>query len=110
MNHNFPEKLEDFVSSSDDLLKQFERIDIIDYIFCRIYNDTGSLAFYLSVRDRIVQLIQDSKYIWHLDPISFLIIYDDSSVCKSSTFHIQGYGQIGECIEDEWFLVFILNE
>eukprot|EP01041_Mallomonas_annulata_P000333 gene334-600_t len=110
MNSNPPE-LEDFVSTAQDLLGQFKRIEIQDHVCCQFYLNEGILVDFIALREFVVKKVQKltSNYIWHSDEISFTIVSSNTEDIKSR-FFLQGLNFFGDNIEDEWFIVYILLE
>ncbi len=124
-----PSGFEDFVSNSEDLLKEFQSyqdIDNEDEVSYSIYFDeffeanltssssekqiTHSLKTLISFKEIIMRLIEreTSHYIWFLERFQLLPVIKFDSEKNRLIPSLRGCTSVGENIEDEWFIVYLL--
>jgi hypothetical protein len=118
-----PKGYEDFVTNSEDLLKQFQSYqdletndEVVYSIYlhdaCRIKTseDYAQVINKLHVfQEKIFEDIKFelSSYIWFLERFQLTpVIQDDSK--KRLYICLKGKTKVGENIEDEWFIVYLL--
>ena len=108
MNFKLPKEYEGFVSSADDILKQFKKIDDKNYLTFSIFSDSGTFSDYLVLRDNIYKKIRDlsSRHIWQISEPSLALVL--SRVDAEVPVYLKGLNYYGDNVEDEWFLVSIL--
>lgn len=107
---SLPKEFEGFVSNSDSLLKQFERLDVEDAITITIYPDnTENRAGVLNLLDELTSALLElsQSYIWFKDIPTFALVVPDN---KSEPPHIFSTVKFSDSIEDEWFITYIVLE
>lgn len=114
-----PKEFEGFVSNSDSLLKQFERLDVEDAVTLSLYPDPDLKGNALSLLE--LQALLDSltaaidslskQYIWFKDSLTLHLIVpvpnDKNPNDKNSPPHFTGTVKFLDSIEDEWFITYI---
>lgn len=124
-----PSGFEDFVSNSEDLLKEFQSYQDIeneDEVSYSIYFDeffetnlnpsssekqiSHSLKTLISFKEIIMRLIEreTSHYIWFLEHFQLLPVIKLDSAKNRLIPSLRGCTSVGENIEDEWFIVYLL--
>ena len=104
---NLPKEFEGFVSSADDLLQQFQRLDTEDAVKVQIYSDKScTQAESLDLLDKLSTFIEkvSETYIWFKDSLNIALIVPDD---KKDLAHFCGVVKFSDSIEDEWFVTFI---
>jgi SGT1 protein len=104
---NLPKEFEGFVSSADDLLQQFQRLDTEDAVKVQIYSDKRcTQAESLDLLDKLSAFIEkvSETYIWFKDSLKITLIVPDD---KKDFAHFCGVVKFSDSIEDEWFVTFI---
>lgn len=104
---HLPKEFEGFVSSADDLLQQFQRIDTEDAVTVQIYPDRNcAQAELLDLLDELSIYIKrvSEPYIWFKDSLKIALIVPDD---KKELAHFCGIVKFSDSIEDEWFVTFI---
>ena len=109
--------LKDFISSAEEIFQEMNLVDALDVMTFRIYLDNfseTSSSYSHSVIDLCIELKSfcekyAKEYIWFksLPQIQCIMSSDlDSPV----PIYIEGSLEYGDCIDDEWFLCYILLE
>ena len=104
---HLPKEFEGFVSSADNLLQQFQRLDVEDAVTVRIYSDSEcTQAESLHLLDELSVFIEkvSETYIWFKDSLKIALIVPDD---KNDLAHYCGVVKFSDSIEDEWFVTFI---
>ena len=99
----------DFVTSADDLLKQFENTSTSDFVSFRILFSTDqTVESALAARKRVLSFIDREleNFVWHRSPLTLSVVVDTSFPAIS----LVGSVNFGDCIDDEWLVVYILWE
>ena len=116
MSFTLPDQYKDFVTSAEDLLQQFSTAHAADSVMYEIYPDICTLGgasvetlnalveLHHSIKDLTTRIACD--YVWHKDPFKLYVSCDQSS-CKS-ILCLSGCSRYGDCIDDEWFIVYLL--
>lgn len=107
MNFTVPAEYEKFVSSTEELLGQFaqpatEASGLISY--CIHWLD-GQLLNGVDIREDIMRIVGPvtSGYLWHNEQFQLVIQAD----VQQGTL-LRGSTKIGDCVDDEWFIVYLL--
>jgi hypothetical protein len=111
MNFSLPKEFEQFVTSAEDLLKQFDgnlsNESVVNLSFHWDERSQSCPQFESAVRyHRLVsnQLEELSRgYVWHDEPFRLGISFDYKGVAS-----LTGSAKIGECVDDEWFIVYLV--
>jgi hypothetical protein len=111
MNFSLPKEFEQFVTSAEDLLKQFDgnlsNESVVNVSFHWDGRSQSCSQFESAVRyHRLLsnQLEELSRgYIWHDGPFRLGISFDYKGVAS-----LTGSAKIGECVDDEWFIVYLV--
>jgi hypothetical protein len=111
MNFSLPKEFEQFVTSAEDLLKQFDgnlsNESVVNVSFHWDERSQSCSQFESAVRyHRLLsnQLEELSRgYIWHDEPFRLGISFDYKGVAS-----LTGSAKIGECVDDEWFIVHLV--
>jgi hypothetical protein len=111
MNFSLPKEFEQFVTSAEDLLKQFDgnlsNESVVNLSFHWDERSQSCPQFESVVRyHRLVsnQLEELSRgYVWHDEPFRLGISFDYKGVAS-----LTGSAKIGECVDDEWFIVYLV--
>ena len=121
MTFQIPSEYKDFVTSSDDLLKEFTSKSDEDRLTFRLYFDQiTDLQHGLDIYNNITAFINNliSSYIWHYEavviklsvPTSLISQKQHESNSKGEEICVIGSCRVGNNIEDEWFLTYVLFE
>ena len=116
-----PKEFEGFVSDSDSLLKQFERLDIEDAVTISIYPDPSPNGNSLTIPDlcALLNVLTASideiskSYIWFKESLKLHLIVPNGKNDKinkndgSTPPHFTGTVKFLDSIEDEWFITYI---
>ena len=130
MNFKIPDEYKDFVTPIDDLLNQFKNKETNgsntnDHVTYYIYKDVvidnknsnhnktnhcqsreDVLKEYIELYHKITTIITPllKDYIWNYDNFQLTIQLDEDN----HSIFLFGSTRIGQCIEDEWFIVYLL--
>ena len=106
MNFSVPKEYEDFVTNAGDLLDQFNSgsaaLETVSY---RIHTCNGDLAEAVSILNKATSILEPlvQGYLWHNECFRLVVKVD-----AGEPVSLMGTTCIGECIEDEWFIVYLL--
>ena len=107
---SLPKEFEGFVTNSDSLLKQFERLDVEDAVTITIYPDqTDNRVDLLNLLDKLTSAVLElsQTYVWFKDNPTFVLVVPDN---KSEPPHFCSTVKFSDSIEDEWFITYIVLE
>jgi hypothetical protein len=106
MNFSLPKEFEQFVTNAEDLLKQFNGGTASSETVTAVLHWQNSslqsaVRYHQDVTTLIASVAQD--YCWHRDEFKLVITFD-----YEGKVTLSGSAAIGECIDDEWFIVYLL--
>ena len=110
-----PEGYEDFVSSTEELMRQFQmgcdvESECVEY---SIYVIDGTSANFQDVdylcelRHEIMRFVSGiyCDYVWHCDGFALSVVKDEEGRAV-----LIGKTRLGDSVDDEWFIVYILMQ
>ena len=112
-----PPQFADFVSSKEQLLREMESGSggflPSDHVLYSVFpaaplSPGQALALFEEVQQALARI--SSGYLWHRDELDLRLIVPESPQTvdlKEVFFH--GCMDVGDCVEDEWFLVYMLQ-
>jgi hypothetical protein len=111
MNFSLPKEFEQFVTSAEDLLKQFDgNLSNESVVNVSIHwherNQScpqfeSAMRYHRLLNNQLEELSRG--YVWHDEPFRFVISFDYKGVAS-----LTGSAKIGECVDDEWFIVYLV--
>ena len=115
MDFKLPIEFESFVTSAEDLLKEFGTHEdgATVFVSCHwLYTDSESscgsnLATAIEYQRKIAEIIDPliANYLWHKDQLFLTITYD-----YDGALSLQASVNVGDSVDDEWFIVYIMLE
>lgn len=113
MDFKIPSEYENFVTSADDLLKEFSKQhEIFDKVSYCIYPDCGvfdqiteAIAIYQKLTSILNRLLNDCKYLWNQSSFNLKIVFPK---VHDERIYFSGSVNVGNNIEDEWFIAYLL--
>lgn len=96
-----------FVSSAEDLLKQFSEAEDTDCIYYNIHNVGNNVDDVLAMREAMMYEIRSEveEYIWYHNTFELKVV-----LSSSTSPHLGGRCEVGVAVEDEWFIVYLLRK
>jgi hypothetical protein len=111
MNFSLPKEFEQFVTSAEDLLKQFDgNLSNESVVNVSIHwherNQScpqfeSAMRYHRLLNNQLEELSRG--YVWHDEPFRLVISFDYKGVAS-----LTGSAKIGECVDDEWFIVYLV--
>jgi len=106
MSFSVPKEYSDFVTNAEDLLDQFNSgSSALETVSYSIHVQNCSPMKAMEVLSRASEALDHllRGYLWHNEPFRLVIKAD-----PGEPLSLFGTTCIGECIEDEWFIVYLL--
>ena len=129
MSFQVPNEYKDFVSTSEQILEQIQAIDISDKVACRIFTayDDGcdsSSVFRLFSELAAFMDSESANYLWFREKPQFSVVVTNDLIDEKSngaeskskdvtTYdmpYIEGSFRYGDCVDDEWYFVYLIQK
>lgn len=82
--------------------------DTVQYSLYAPTTDKISVTALGTCIDEYVASLLSPTFLWHRDPWNLHVALDQDSP-QSGNYLLEGYMRIGDCIDDEWALVWLLK-